>query len=557
MSIKALSDYTIYAKYAKYLPAKQRRENWREQVDRVFDMHEQKFASEIKKFPELLEILNETKQAVYTKKILGSQRALQFGGDPILKRNDKIYNCAVTYIDRPMAFSHIMYMLLCGCGVGFSVQHCHVNKLPSIQKRTKGEKTYVIPDSIEGWADAVGILVNSYFGNKSAWPEYAGHKIKFDPSLIRPKGAMISGGFKAPGPDGLVAALKKIEDLIEKRLNERNSCKLHPIDYYDIIMHSSDAVLSGGVRRSATICLFSYNDEEMLKAKTGDWHYKNPQRGRSNNSVALVRDKITQDEFDNIINSVKEFGEPGFVFLDNEDTLYNPCVEIGMMPKTRKGKSGVQYCNLTEINGKKCVDRTAFLSACKYAAALGTFQAAYTNFAYLGKTTEEIVKEEALLGCSITGMMDNPEVLFDPQLQREGASVIKKTNALIAKMLGINPAARTTCVKPAGCLIPSTKIKTNKGELSLSELFDLNKSKMEGSNVWYDWTDPTLKIINENGEEENITKLYVNGEDEVYDIELENGETITCTPRHRFKVNGEWKRADELHEEDDIETIMG
>jgi len=289
-------------------------------------MHAKKYAAQLASSEELRLLFDETREAVYKKRVLGSQRALQFGGDPILRRNDKIYNCATTYIDRPNAFNHVMYILLAGCGVGFSVQYHHTNKLPNIHTRTGEKKTFVIPDSIEGWADAVGVAVNSYFAKSdNAFAEYARCPVEFDYSLIRPRGSHISGGFKAPGPDGLKRSIEKIQEVIESRLAQKEN-RLHPIDCYDVIMHASDAVLSGGVRRSATICLFSINDDEMMRAKTGDWYYTNPQRGRSNNSVALVRDATDLHDFEQIMISVKDFGEPAFVFIDHEDVLVNPCV---------------------------------------------------------------------------------------------------------------------------------------------------------------------------------------------------------------------------------------
>lgn len=215
-------------------------------------------------------------------------------------------------------------------------------------------------------------------------------------------------------------------------------------------MHFSNAVLSGGVRRSATICLFSKTDKEMMDAKTGNWFLTHPQRARSNNSVLLVKDDITKEEFSKIIESTKQFGEPGFVFADSEDCGYNPCVEIGLYPQTKDGRSGWQFCNLCEINGKYCDTEEKFIQACRAAAIIGTLQAGYTDFKYLSPETKEITDQEALLGCSITGIMDNPDILLNPETQRKGAKEIRKINEKIAKLININPAARTTCVKPAG-----------------------------------------------------------------------------------------------------------
>lgn len=510
MSIKALQDYTFYAKYAKYIPEKQRREMWEETVERVFGMHERKFKSQLDSNKEFRDDFNFAKEQVLKRRVLGAQRALQFAGEPIERKNEKIYNCSVSYIDRSRAFQEVMYLLLCGCGVGFSVQKKHVDKLPNISSRFFNQ-VYQIPDSIEGWSDAVGILVNSYFiSHGSEWNEYSGKNIEFDASLIRPEGAPISGGFKAPGPSGLLKALDKIKSIFENRLSLEEN-RLHPIDVYDILMHASDAVLSGGLRRSATICLFSKDDEEMIKAKTGDWFIKNPQRGRSNNSALLLKDSTTKEEFSNLMSSVKEFGEPGFVWADSEDILYNPCVEIGMFPQDENGNSGVQFCNLCEINAKKVKSKEDFLQVCRAGAVIGTMQAAYTDFPYLGKVSENIVRKEALLGVSMTGMMDSPDIVFNKEIQQEGAREILKTNKRISSIIGINPCARATCVKPAGstsCILGTSsgihphhakryirRVQANKMEFPAKYFKSINQIAVEES-VWSaNKTDYSLSFI--------------------------------------------------------------
>lgn len=334
MSIKALQEYTRISKYARFDPTKGRRETWDEQVDRVFEMHRQKLGEDIcKSISKDLEFADEM---IKRKRILGSQRALQFGGDPILKKNARMYNCTVSYCDRPRFFQECMYLLLCGCGTGFSVQKHHIAKLPPIAVPTKNEKIFSIPDSIEGWADAIGVLMSSYFQSENVpFPEFQGHKISFDFSKIRPEGSPLSSGGKAPGSNGLRASLLKINYLLEKTCKLSN--RLHPIDAYDICMHASDAVLSGGIRRSATICIFSPDDIEMLNAKTGSWFIENPQRGRSNNSALLIREKTSKEIFDVMMKSVQEFGEPGFIWADDEDALYNPCVTMDGWIHTSNG----------------------------------------------------------------------------------------------------------------------------------------------------------------------------------------------------------------------------
>lgn len=445
MSVKALSEYTRVAKYSRYLTDKKRRETWEEQVNRVFDMHKQFYGEErIKKIEEDFEF---AKRMMLKKRILGSQRALQFGGEPILKKNERLYNCSASYIDRPRVFQEALFLLLCGVGFGFSVQKHHVDKLPKVKRPTGNTKVYEIPDTIEGWADSCGILLSSYFVKNQIFPEYADTIVEFDYSKIRPKGAPLSSGAKAPGPNGLRDALENVRKLLN---NIEDTRKLRPIECYDILMHFSNAVLSGGVRRSATICLFSPDDEEMIKAKVGDWMVKNPQRARSNNSVVLIRENTTKDQFKSIMENVKQFGEPGFVWMDDVEALVNPCCEIGLYAYDEKGNSGISFCNLSEINMKKCTEEKDFFDACKAASIVGTLQAGYTSFPYLGETTEKIVKREALIGVSMTGMMDQPEIAFDPETQRIGARLVKATNEKIAKVFGINAAARLTCVKPSG-----------------------------------------------------------------------------------------------------------
>lgn len=420
-------------------------ETWDEAVDRVITMHKDRYVDEMN--PELESYLNLASEAYKSKEILGAQRALQFGGPQLFKHNARLYNCTVSYTDRPRFFSEAMYLLLCGCGVGFSVQERHISKLPKLKKRyEKKVKVFQVPDTIEGWADSFGVLLSSYFSSDQQFPEYAGCQVHFDYTKIRPKGAEISGGFKAPGPDGLRAALQKCEALLDTEV-ENGCVAMRPIIAYDFVMHMSDAVLSGGVRRSATICLFSKEDKEMLNAKTGSWFVDNPQRGRSNNSVMLLRNELTRDEWKEIMESVKQSGEPGFIFTDDLDNLYNPCVEIGMQAYDEFGNSGWQFCNLVETNGSKCKTREDFLRICASASALSTFQAGYTKFEYLTEVTKRIVEKEALIGVSITGWMNNPDVLFNEQNMIDGAEVVKDLNKKVAKLLGINQAARTTCVK--------------------------------------------------------------------------------------------------------------
>jgi ribonucleoside-triphosphate reductase len=450
---KMLSESKFYMGYSRWVDAKKAFETWNESVARVMQMHREKYESKLT--PALEGYLAKAKHAYETKLVLGAQRALQFGGEQLRKHESRMYNCSVSHADRPAFFPESMYLLLCGCGVGFSVQKRHVSKMPALQRRTSERvAVFQVQDSIEGWADAYGVLLSSYFVGGGTFPEYAGCRVVFDLSLIREKGALISGGFKAPGPEPLRKSLAKCEALLEAALNNKGSpvdvIAMAPIVVYDFVMHMSDAVLAGGVRRSATICMFDKDDIEMMKAKTGDWYVHNPQRGRSNNSVVLKRDELTREEWRAIMKSVKDFGEPGFIFTENYDFCYNPCVEIGMLPIAEDGESGFQFCNLTEINGGKCMSVEQFYVACEAGAILGTLQAGYTDFKYLSDATRRITERESLIGVSITGWMNNPDVLFDEAVLKKGAEIVKRVNREVAAILGIRPAARTTCAKPSG-----------------------------------------------------------------------------------------------------------
>lgn len=442
--VQLMSDAKFYESYARYLPEDSRYESWDEAVNRVMDMHRTKYASVMT--PELSDLISFSQDMYSNKSILGAQRALQFGGNQLLSKHAKMYNCTSSYADRSAFFSEGFWLMLCGCGIGFSVQKHHIAKLPEITSRTGEALAFVVEDSIEGWADAIKALMSSFFVEDS---EYAGRKLYFDTTDIRPKGSEISGGFKAPGPEPLDKALKLIEKLIKTELAS-GATRLRSIVVYDIMMYIADAVISGGVRRAATICLFSHDDYDMITAKTGDWFVANPQRGRSNNSAVLLRDSTDFEEFQSIMHSVQHSGEPGFVWTDDLEILFNPCVEVGMYAYTDDGRSGWQMCNLTEINGGQSIDRETFLAQCKAGAILGTLQAGYTTFDYLSSATKEIVDREALIGVGITGWMNNPDTLFDIENQRLGAEEVKKWNKITADLISINQAARTCVVKPSG-----------------------------------------------------------------------------------------------------------
>jgi len=356
MSLKVLSDYTFASRYARYDKNKKRRETWHEAIERVKNMH-------LFKYPMAADDINWAFEHVHNKVALGSQRALQFGGDPILKRNAKIYNCISAYCDRPRFFQECTWLLLNGCGTGFSVQQHHVAKLPDFQisKSTdlSEEKNYKIDDSIEGWSDALGVLTASYIPH-SEFYDFHGKKVTFDYSAIRPKGSSLSYGVgKAPGHEPLEKALEKIREVFNKSVDAGNK-KLRTIDAYDIIMHASDAVLSGGVRRSATLAMFSVDDELMFNAKIGNWYYENPQRARSNNSALLLKNNTGREDYHRLFESTRQFGEPGIIWSHSTEQLFNPCVTADTIIATKDGTNIV-----SELIGKQfnaLVDGKAYFS---------------------------------------------------------------------------------------------------------------------------------------------------------------------------------------------------
>jgi len=438
-----LSDLKLYSDYFKWNEEKERYENWNEACESIIDGHRMKYSG-----TDIEEYLTEAEGGIKEMLVLASQRNLQYRYPQIMRNNERMYNCVGVLFNKNDYFQKCFHVLLSGCGLDFSIRRMFTDQLSPIYKRTLGAKTFVIEDSIEGWSNALGVLISSYLGDNQPFPEFAGYEIKFDYSPIRPKGSYISGGFKAPGHEGLKQSLEKIEDLLEKWItNEGN--KIRPILVYDIIMHSANAVLSGGVRRSACSVLIDEDDEEMIYAKIGNWRQENPQRARSNNAVGLIRQEFSYDKLKEIIDLNQGDNDISFIFVFDEYEVSNPCREITFRPILEDGRSGFQMCNLTEINASKCTTEQEFYRACRIGAILGTLQAGYTDFPYLGSDTEEIVRREALLGVSITGWMNQP-FLFDAEILKTGAKIVVETNKEVAAMIGINPAARTTTVKPSG-----------------------------------------------------------------------------------------------------------
>lgn len=494
-----LSNFIFTSKYARYSEKAGRRETWEEAVGRLEKMHLKRY-----------HLLSEADRAlivkafdfVRAKRVVPSMRSLQFGGKAIEAHEGRLYNCAVRHIDSMRSFAEVFYMLLCGNGVGVGLSRFFLNRLPNLvgaADKTGSILAYVVEDTIEGWADSIEALLNCYFKNTA----FTGRRIVFDYSKIRAKGAPLkTGGGKAPGYRGLKLAHTKIKELLDHIIEDLDQSRLKPINAYDIIMHCADAVLSGGVRRSAVSVVFDKDDDEMINAKTFfpvlrkgrfeqtksgtyegyvvlddpayhgkqkleveidewsytdlqknsriSWLYVYPHRARSNNSVLLLRDTVTEKEFFEISERTKQFGEPGFVFADHPWTLFNPCFEIGFIPVTKDGVCGVQFCNLTSINGAKIHSLEDYLECVWAVSVLGTIQAGYTHFPYLSVAAKSLTTSEALLGVSITGFMDNPQILLVPENQQKAAARAREVNEEWAQKIGIAPAARVTCVKPEG-----------------------------------------------------------------------------------------------------------
>ena len=427
LSNSILSEITVYMKYAKYIPELNRRETWEELVTRNKNMH-------IKKYPDLKEQIEEKYKLVYEKKVLPSMRSLQFGGKPIEISPNRVYNCAYLPIDHIESFNEIMFLLLGGTGVGYSVQKHHTEKLPPITKPyAKRTRRFLIGDSIEGWADAIKVLMKSYLGDKRS------SRIEFDYSDIRPKGAMlVTSGGKAPGPQPLKECIVKITGVLDSK---EEADTLSTLEVHDIVCHIADAVLAGGIRRAALISLFSADDDEMISAKIGHWWEKNPQRGRANNSAVLMRHKVTKEFFMDLWKRVElsGAGEPGIYFNNDKDWGTNPCCEIALRP--------YQFCNLCEVNASDIESQEDLNERVKAAAFIGTLQAGYTDFHYLREVWQQTTEKDALIGVSMTGIGSGTVLGYDMQ---KAAQIVKRENARVAKLIGINSAARCTTVKPAG-----------------------------------------------------------------------------------------------------------
>ena len=425
LGLQILSSVTVFSKYAKYKSELKRRETWDEIVDRYETMM-------IKKYPKLEYAIIESAKFIRDKKVLPSMRALQFAGPAMEVNNARGYNCAYLPVDSLYSFSETMFLLLGGSGVGFSVQKHHVAQLPVIIKQdTYKQRTYLIEDSIMGWADSVKMLMKFYFEG--------GPKPKFDFRAIRHKGArLVTAGGKAPGPEPLKICLTHIDAIMERK---QYGEKLSSLECHDIMCHIANSVLAGGIRRSAMISLFSHDDEEMITCKYGAWWELNEQRGRSNNSAVLKRGEISEEEFKSLWKRIEASGsgEPGIYWTNDLDWGTNPCCEIGLRP--------FQFCNLCEVNVSDIISQEDLNDRVGVAAFFGTLQAGFYDFHYLRPIWSKTTQKDALLGIGMTGIGSGEILKYDLTISANTAKVM---NSMISEKIGTNEAARLTCIKPSG-----------------------------------------------------------------------------------------------------------
>lgn len=444
-----------------------RLETWEEAVDRVMDMHEDRIAhlngqgtKKLLRNAEFLQDLDAIRLAIKRKEILPSMRSMHFGGDAILKKNARMYNCAGTFADHIEVFREYVWMLLCGAGMGISVQDHHVAKLPTFGVPVPHAPgfTFVIEDSIEGWANAFHALITSYLEAPHGDPN---EFVAFDYSQIRPKGSWISAGGEAPGHEPLESALEAVRTYLDDILGDQRR-QLTPLEVTDILLMSADCVMAGGTRRSATLIMFTNDNEDMLDAKNECWWTTAPWRANANFSATCVRGETTEAQVQAILKRTKSWGEPGVIWVPHTEMVYNPCVEAGLDPVLKSpgmpDRTGIQMCNLVTINMSTVSTRGEFNRRARLATILNTIQATYTNFDFLGHVTERIVERDRLIGVSLTGLTDCPlrmrldalgGVKWDHTLRRV-AWRVQEWNLEAAAHLGISRSPRCCLIKPEG-----------------------------------------------------------------------------------------------------------
>jgi hypothetical protein len=336
---KEIGDYVFISKYARTVNG--RKETWEESVDRVMAMHREKLGSLLDQ-PRLNELFEFATLMYKEKRVLGAQRALQFGGEPMVKHAARQFNCCGSYINRVEFYKELMYLLLCGCGCGYSVQKCHIQQLPECWgvDRSKKSRLINIDDSVEGWSLAVDALIKSYYYHEAP--------VHFDFSSIRKKGSFITGGFRAPGPEPLRKCLEKMDKLLQRWSGR----KLTSFELHRLACIIADAVISGGVRRAALLCQFDADDQDMISCKTGEWWAEMPELSRANNSAAILP-STPEAVYNRLFKYIEEFGEPATIFIPHEDIVYNPCCFTGdTIVAVADGRNGVTIKELAEAGEK-------------------------------------------------------------------------------------------------------------------------------------------------------------------------------------------------------------
>ena len=396
-----------------------KKERVEQTINRTRDMH-------CAKYPHLEMAIEEAFRAVHDRLVVPSMRSMQFAGYAINRSNVRIYNCAFTPIESFKDIADATYISMNGAGIGYSVQRRHIEQLPIITDDGLG-RCKIVPDTKEGWADSILLLLEQ-------------PAVSFDYSEIRAKGASLSTGGTASGPESLKLLHETVRGILLRAVGRR----LTSLEVHDVMCHIGDLVYCGGVRRTALISLFDADDQSMLTAKHGDWWKSNPQRARANNSAVIDRTSpLAEEQTRHVLKMCfdSNSGEPGIFLTNDPDWGVNPCVEIALRPR--------QFCNLTEINAAACNTEEDFLRAAHVAAIIGTLQASYTDFNYIDPRWKENCELDALLGVSITGQAERPDLLTDSLLKR-AADVMKVTNEMWAGLIGINVAARIGCTKPSG-----------------------------------------------------------------------------------------------------------
>lgn len=546
------SQFIALSRYARWLDDKNRRETWDETVERYIDFFRNREKCKSVTKAEWAEL----KDAILNLEVMPSMRAIMTAGAALDKSHIAGYNCSYIAIDHPRCFDEAMYILLNGTGVGFSVERQFINKLPEVAEEFHPtESTIKVGDSKKGWAKAFRELIAML---------YAGQIPHWDMTAVRPAGARLKTfGGRASGPDPLDKLFRFAVDVFKKARGR----KLNSLECHDLMCKVGEVVVVGGVRRSAMISLSNLSDERMRDAKKGQFWLTDAHRSLSNNSacytekpdfmqftkewVSLYESKTGERGIFNRVAAKKQAARTGRRDPDHEFGT-NPCGEIILRPNG--------FCNLTEIVIRSEDTLETLTRKVRLAALLGTIQATLTDFPYLRSIWKKNAEEEALLGVSWTGVMDNiitsgragHDVLIEYCEVLKDVSIT--ANKKYAAQFGISQAASITCTKPSGCTTIDTKIKTNVGILTMADIFATYSATDMfecNSGTWLDLIKP-LSVYDMDNNERAVTKLFVNGFSEVYEIEFEDGNIYKFTGNHELLTNLGWKQVKDITEKDEI-----